>query len=70
MLADAFEDGRSTDCVYFDEIDKSASMQEMGKLVWEAFTNEVRHKYPNTALAHAVEAMNFNQHLDWKKGNY
>ena len=67
MLAEAFEDGRSTDCVYFDEIDKSAPMQEMGKLVWEAFTNEVRHRYPNTALAHAVEVMNFNQHLDWKK---
>ena len=67
MLAEAFEDGRSTDCVYFDEIDKSAPMQEMGKLVWEAFTNRVRHRYPNTALAHAVEVMNFNQHLDWEK---
>lgn len=67
MLAEAFEDGRSTGCVYFDEIDKSAPMQEMGKLVWEAFTNGVRDRYPNTALADAVEVMNFNQHLDWKK---
>ena len=67
MLAEAFEDGRSTACIYFDEIDKSAPMQEMGKLVWEAFTNGVRHRYPNTVLARAVEVMNFNQHLDWKK---
>ncbi len=65
MLAEAFGDGRSTDCIYFDGIDKSPPMQEMGKLVWEAFTNEVRHRYPNSALAHAVEVMNFNQHLDW-----
>lgn len=67
MLADAFEDGRRTSCIYFDEIDKSAPMQEMGKLVWEAFANGVRHRYPNTALAHAVNVMNFNQHLDWEK---
>ena len=67
MLAEAFEDGRSTACIYLDEIDKSAPMQEMGKLVWEAFTNGVRHRYPNTVLAHAVEVMNFNQHLDWEK---
>lgn len=67
MLAEAFEDGRGTDCVYFDEIDKSAPMQEMGKLVWEAFTNGVRDRYPNTALEHAVEVMNYSQHLDWKK---
>ena len=67
MLAEAFEDGRSTDCIYFEGIDKSEPMQEMGKLVWEAFTNGVRHRYPNTALAHAVEVMNVNQHLDWTK---
>ena len=67
MLAEAFEDGRITDCIYFDGIDKSSPMQEMGKLVWEAFTNGVRHRYPNTALAHAVEVINFNQHLDWKE---
>ena len=67
MAADAIEDDRSIDSIYYDEIDTSAPMQEMGELVWQAFTNGVRHRFANTALARVVEAMNCSQHMDWRK---
>ena len=67
MAAEAIEDNRSIDSIYYDEIDSSAPMQEMGKLVWQAFTNRVRHRYAGKALARAVEVMNYSQHMEWKK---
>lgn len=65
MAAQAIEDGR-IDSIYYDEIDTSAPMQEMGELIWQAFTNEVRHKFANTSLARAVEVIDYSQHMDWK----
>ena len=67
MAAEAIEDNRSIDSIYYDEIDSSAPMQEMGKLVWQAFTNRVRHRFAGKALARAVEVMNYSQHMEWKK---
>ena len=67
MAAEAIEDNRTIDRIHYDEIDTSAPMQAMGELVWQAFTARVRKGLPSSALARAVEVMNYNQHLDWKK---
>ena len=67
MAAEAFEDSRSIDSIYYDEIDASAPMQEMGKLIWQAFASRVRHRFASKALARAVEAMKYSQHMEWKK---
>ena len=67
MVAEAIEDGRSINRIYFDEIDISAPMQEMGELVWQAFTQEVRRKFANTALACAVNIIESRQHRGWEK---
>ncbi len=67
MAAKAIEDNRSIGSIHYDEIDSSAPMQEMGKLVWQAFTNRVRHRFAGTALARAVEVMKHSQHIEWKK---
>jgi len=67
MAAEAIEDNRTIDSIYYDEIDTSAPMQAMGELVWQAFTARVRKGLPHSALARAVEVMNYSQHMDWKK---
>ena len=66
MAAQAIKDGR-IDSIYYDEIDTSAPMQEMGELIWQAFTNGVRDSFANTSLARAVEVVDYSQQMDWKK---
>ena len=67
MVAEAIEDNRTFECIYFDEIDISASMQAMGELVWQAFTRRVQREYASTALADAVNVIDPRQHMKWWK---
>ena len=67
MVANAIENGHVIDNVYYDEIDISTPMQEMGKLVWEAFTLRIQQEFANTALANAVNSIETRQHKEWQK---
>ena len=68
MVAKAFEDDRSIDYVYFDEIDISAPMLKMGEMVWEAFVQRVQSsEFSGEHLTRAVRTIDYKQHRDWKE---
>ena len=67
MAAEAFEVGRSIDHILFDEIDLSSPMLEMGDLIWQAFTQEVQRKLPDSTLAYTVKIIHSRQYREWSK---
>ena len=62
MVAEAIEDCRSIDSIYFDEVDTSSRMLGLGNLVWQAFKQEVLGNLAGTALADAVNIIRNRQH--------
>ena len=66
MAAEAIEEGRSIDRIYYVEIDTSPRMLGMGTLVWRAFTQEVHRNLAETALAHAVKVVQGSQSKNWE----
>lgn len=67
MVAEAMKSGHNIERLYFDEIDISKSMLEMGKLVWHAFVDRVQSENIDDDLARAVEVVDYSQHVDWKE---
>ncbi len=67
MVAEAIGEGRSIDSIYFDEIDASTPMLEMGELLWQAFSERVHFESDDIALALAVDAFDSSSHKDWKE---
>lgn len=67
MAAEAMKSGHNIERIYFDEIDISKPMLEMGKLVWKAFVDIVHNENIDNDLARAVEIFDCSQHVDWQK---
>ena len=67
LLAEAIRNGCSPSRIYFDEIDTSTLMLEMGELVWKAFTRLVqRGDFADEYLSRAVKSIEPRKHKDWK----
>ena len=67
MAAEAIRDDHNIEHIYFDEIDISEPMLEMGEFVWQAFAKRVHNECNDTDLARAVEVLDYNQYVDWKE---
>ncbi len=67
MAAEAMKGDHKIERIYFDELDISAPMLEMGEFVWQAFVKRVHNECNDTDLARAVEVLDYNQHVDWRK---
>ncbi len=67
MAAEAIRNGHYIEHIYFDEIDISEPMLEMGELVWQAFTERVRNEWNDPNLRRAVEVLDYNQFVDWRE---
>ena len=67
MVAEAIEDGRSINRIYFDEIDISGPCRKWASWSGKLFTQEVRRKFANTALACAVNIIESRQHRGGRK---
>lgn len=67
FLAEAIRNGCSPSLIYFDEIDTSTLMLEMGELVWQAFTRLVqRGDFADEYLSRAVKSIEPRKHMDGK----
>ena len=66
MAAEAIEDGRSIDRIFFEEIDTSPLMLGMGTGIWRALTQEVQRNFAETALARAVKIIKGGQNKNWE----
>ena len=67
MVAEAMKSGHNIERVYFDELDISEPMLEMGELVWQAFAERVHNEYNDIDLIRAVEIFDSSPNVDWKK---
>ena len=66
MIAEAIKNGLSIDRIYFDEIDISVPMLEMGEFIWRSFVERVHSESDDPALAYAVDIIDSRQHTGWE----